>query len=222
EGQGSNQEDKSHPPGARTRSPGHTSKGHIKRRHDKCTDGAHRAHGGHRRCGNQQQFMEGRQQVRVAAIYARYSTDDQRPTSIEDQVRQCRFAAQEKGFTVDDKWVFADRAISGGDKGSAKRAAFRSLLDAIEARQVDVLFVDEVSRVARNQLDGGKLVHFVGTIGLRVVVVSDNIDSETDANWQMLWSLKLMVAVHQNQSTAKEVIRGMKGKRERGYMIAQP
>lgn len=159
--------------------------------------------------------------MRVAAIYARYSTDDQRPTSIEDQVRQCRNAAQEKGFTVEDKWVFADRAISGGDKGSAKRAAFRHLLDAIEARQIDVLFVDEVSRVARNQLDGAKLVHFVDTIGLRVVVVSDNIDSEVDNNWQMLWSLKLMVAVHQNQSTAKEVIRGMKGQLERGYMIAQ-
>jgi site-specific DNA recombinase len=158
----------------------------------------------------------------TAAIYARYSTDDQRPTSIEDQVRQCRLAAQEKGFTVEDKWVFADRAISGGHKGSAKRAAFRSLLDAIEARQVDALFVDEVSRVARNELDGAKISHLADTMGLRVVVVSDGIDSDVDSNWKMMWSLKLMVAVHQNQSTAKEVTRGMLGQLERGFMIAQP
>lgn len=159
--------------------------------------------------------------MRTAGIYARYSTDDQRPTSIEDQVRQCRLAAQAKGFTVEDKWVFADRAISGGHKGSAKRAAFRNLLDAIEARQVDVLFVDEVSRVARNELDGAKLSHLADTKGLRVVVVSDGIDSASDINWKMMWSLKLMLAVHQNLSTATEVIRGMMGQLERGFQIAQ-
>lgn len=158
----------------------------------------------------------------TAAIYGRYSTDDQRPTSIEDQVRQCRKAAQEKGFAVEEKWVFADRAVSGGDKGSSKRAAFRSLLDAIEQGQVDVLFVDEVSRVARNELDGAKLSHMADTRGLRIVVVSDNIDSETDENWKMLWSLKLLVAVQQNQSTVREVRRGMLGQLERGFMIAQP
>lgn len=159
--------------------------------------------------------------MRTAAIYARYSTDDQRPTSIEDQVRQCQAAAQAKGFTVEDKWIFADRAISGGHKGSAKRAAFRNLLDAIEARQVDVLFVDEVSRVARNELDGAKLSHLADTKGLRVVVVSDGIDSAGDGNWKMMWSLKLMLAVHQNLSTATEVIRGMLGQLERGFQIAQ-
>lgn len=157
----------------------------------------------------------------VAAIYARYSTDDQRPTSVEDQVRNCRQEAQSKGFTVDDRWVFADMAISGGEKGSAKRAAFRSLLDAVEARQIDVLFVDEVSRVARNELDGAKLSHLVDTNGLRLVVVSDHIDSAVDGNWKMMWSLKLMMAVHQNHTTAQEVTRGMLGQLERGFMIAQ-
>ena len=84
-----------------------------------------------------------------------------------------------------------------------------------------MLFVDEVSRVARNQYDGAKLIHFVDATGLRVVATTDNIDTETDKNWQKLRSLKLMIAVHQNQSTAAEVKRGMLGQLERGYMIAQ-
>jgi len=159
--------------------------------------------------------------MQVAAIYARYSTDDQSPTSIDDQVRQCRLAAQKMGYTVDEKWIFTDSAISGGHKGSAKRAAFRSLLDAVEARQIDVLFVDEVSRVARNDLDGARLSTFVDTIGLRLVVVSDHIDTETNENWKVLWAVKLLVACQQNASTAKEVIRGMVGALERGNMIAQ-
>jgi site-specific DNA recombinase len=159
--------------------------------------------------------------MRTAAIYARYSTDDQRPTSIEDQVRQCTDAAEAKGFKVEEKWIFADRAISGGHKGSAKRAGFRSLLDAIEARQVSVIFVDEVSRVARNELDGARLSHLADTMGLRIVVVSDGIDSAAGDNWKLTWSLKLLLAVQQNQSTAKEVTRGMIGQLERGFMIAQ-
>uniref|UniRef100_UPI001E337524 recombinase family protein n=1 Tax=Polaromonas glacialis TaxID=866564 RepID=UPI001E337524 len=37
----------------------------------------------------------------VAAIYARYSTDEQRPTSIEDQVRRCRDTAGKEKLTVE-------------------------------------------------------------------------------------------------------------------------
>lgn len=158
--------------------------------------------------------------MRTAAIYARYSTDEQSPTSIEDQVRQCRKLAAEKGFEVEDQWVFSDAAISGGTKGSAKRAAFTQVLDAAEAREIDVLFADEVSRVARNQLDGAKICDLVERTGLRIVT-GDGIDSQADRNWQFLWAFKLMVAVQQNQSTATEVIRGMLGQLGRGYMIAK-
>jgi len=157
--------------------------------------------------------------MRTAAIYARYSTEDQRPTSIEDQVRQCRELAAAKGFAVDDKWVFADSAITGSSKGSSKRAAFLNLLDAVEAHEVDIMFVDEVSRVARNHLDGAKIIDLVERTGLRVVT-GDHIDSE-DKNWTLMWSFKLMSAVQQNQSTAAEVVRAMVGQLERGFQIAQ-
>ena len=157
--------------------------------------------------------------MRTAAIYARYSTEEQRPTSIEDQVRACRELAARKGFTVEDKWVFSDSAVSGASKGRAKRASYTQMLDAIEAREIDVVFVDEVSRVARNYLDGAKIIDQVDRTGLRIVT-GDDIDSE-DKNWQLLWSFKLMSAVQQNQSTSSEVVRGMVGQLERGYQIAQ-
>ena len=35
-----------------------------------------------------------------AAIYARYSSENQRPESIEDQISFCRRFATENGFTV--------------------------------------------------------------------------------------------------------------------------
>jgi site-specific DNA recombinase len=47
-----------------------------------------------------------------AAIYARYSTELQRPESIEDQFRVCEKLAERHPFKVVKR--FGDAAISGG------------------------------------------------------------------------------------------------------------
>jgi site-specific DNA recombinase len=47
------------------------------------------------------------------AIYARYSSDLQRPTSIEDQVRKCRQFAEQRGWTVLEEFVRSDAEVSG-------------------------------------------------------------------------------------------------------------
>ncbi|MGY4509720.1 DNA invertase Pin-like site-specific DNA recombinase [Bradyrhizobium sp. USDA 3650] len=45
------------------------------------------------------------------ARYARYSSDNQRDASMEDQLRLCRLHAEKQGWTVVDSCT--DRAISG-------------------------------------------------------------------------------------------------------------
>lgn len=50
-----------------------------------------------------------------AAIYARYSSDNQRPESIDDQVRACLEVAVARGLPVDPAHIFSDepsRALS--------------------------------------------------------------------------------------------------------------
>lgn len=156
----------------------------------------------------------------TAAIYARYSTDEQRPTSIEDQVRRCREKAAKEGFEVEDRWVFSDSAITGKAKGRTKRLSYQRLMDAIGDRLVDVVFIDEVSRAARDMLEGAKLMDLAERTGLRIIT-SDGIDS-ADENWKMIWSFKLMTAVQEVDSTASRTCRGMVGQLERGFQIAQP
>jgi site-specific DNA recombinase len=46
-----------------------------------------------------------------AAIYARYSSENQRPESIEDQISACRRLASERGFRVLEEHVYVDREI---------------------------------------------------------------------------------------------------------------
>ena len=48
-----------------------------------------------------------------AAIYARYSSENQRPESIEDQISSCRRLAKERQYTVDQAHIFIDKAASG-------------------------------------------------------------------------------------------------------------
>ena len=90
------------------------------------------------------------------AIYARISTEEQRPTSIDDQVRRCRETAAREGLEVADAFVFCDVAISGTAKGRVKRLAYQRLMDAIKARLVDTVFFDDVSRASRDMEEGGK------------------------------------------------------------------
>ena len=57
-----------------------------------------------------------------AAIYARYSSDNQRDASIEDQLRLCREYTKRQGWTVADS--YSDRAMSA--RFSCCDPAFRS------------------------------------------------------------------------------------------------
>ncbi len=48
-----------------------------------------------------------------AAIYARYSSENQRPESIEDQVAACRRLAAQRGLTILEEHIYTDQAQSG-------------------------------------------------------------------------------------------------------------
>ncbi len=69
-----------------------------------------------------------------AAIYARYSSNNQRDASIEDQVEVCRRYIEQQGWTLAK--VYEDRAISGG---SAFRDGYRQLLADLEASRFEVI-----------------------------------------------------------------------------------
>lgn len=156
----------------------------------------------------------------TAAIYARYSDDEQKPTSIDDQVRRCRETAAAQGIAVLENFIFSDSAVSGTSKGRTKRPGYERLLDAIREQQVEVLIIDELSRVSRNTLDGALLMELLEASGVRIIT-GDGIDSDR-REWKMLWGLKMISAVQEVESTADRVTRGMVGQLERGYQIAQP
>ena len=69
-----------------------------------------------------------------AALYARFSTDKQSDSSIDDQLRVCERLAATHGFTVIRR--FSDAAISGG---TIHRPGYQAMLHAARRREFEVI-----------------------------------------------------------------------------------
>jgi len=79
-----------------------------------------------------------------AVIYARYSTDIQRPESIEDQFEVCRRYAEPNGWAVVRQ--YDDAALSGQ---SLDRPGYQRLLRDAARREFDVLVCEAIDRLGR-------------------------------------------------------------------------
>ena len=85
-----------------------------------------------------------------AAIYARYSSDLQRDTSLEDQVAVATRYATERTWTILKEHIYSDAGISGASMEKRPRVQ-RMLAEAARTpKPFDVLLVDDSSRVARD------------------------------------------------------------------------
>ena len=111
------------------------------------------------------------------ASYARYSTDRQNPLSAEDQIRKCCEHAQNQNWVVLEDYIFRDEALSGTNDD---RPGLRRLLAAalLQPRPFDVLLIDDTSRLSRNMKDTLTIVECLKFAGIRLVCVSQGIDTQ--------------------------------------------
>lgn len=82
-----------------------------------------------------------------AAIYARYSSENQSAKSIVDQVRVCKQYIAEHGMTLDEQHIYTDEAISGS---LLMRPGLQAVERAAEHKEFDALVVDDLSRLSRS------------------------------------------------------------------------
>jgi site-specific DNA recombinase len=114
-----------------------------------------------------------------AAIYARYSSENQREASIEDQVRECRQDAERRGWTVTA--VYSDAALSGS-LGEDQRPGFQAMMDAAKGKVFDVLIVDDASRLSRDTADALRALTVLDFYGVKFIGRSDGIDTTVNAS----------------------------------------
>jgi site-specific DNA recombinase len=103
-----------------------------------------------------------------AVIYARYSSDNQRDASIEDQVRQCRARIDHEGWQGGE--VYSDHAISGA---TTLRPGYQKMLEDARAGRFEVLVAEALDRLSRDQENIAGLFKQLSFAGVRLITLSE-------------------------------------------------
>ena len=140
-----------------------------------------------------------------AAIYARYSTDKQKDTSVEDQIRLCRRLCEQKGWQVTE--VFTDHALSGKN---TLRPGYQRLIQAAECGQIDVIAAESQNRLSRDMADSANLLKRMNFFGVRIHTASEN---ELD---DMKVGVSGLVSTMFLKDLAQKTRRGLEGRIARG------
>lgn len=138
------------------------------------------------------------------AIYARYSSDRQSDTSIEDQVRICRERAADGRITA----VYTDHAISGGHM--LNRPELLKMVDAAKSGQFDVVLTEALDRLSRDQEDIAALFKRLKFAGVKIVTLA-----EGEVNELHIGLKGTMNALHL-KDLADKTRRGQRGRVEQG------
>jgi DNA invertase Pin-like site-specific DNA recombinase len=155
-------------------------------------------------------------QLRVA-VYARFSTDGQKITSIDDQIRTCTEAAAKQGLTVSASLIFSDDAMTGAAHGTHRREHYHALREAIRGGLIDVIICDQQCRLARSAKESLTFFDELKAYGVRLLT-ADGFDSEQPTA-QLLFGIKSVFSEFFLDETRHRVRRGMCGEFERGAMV---
>ncbi len=143
-----------------------------------------------------------------AAIYARYSSDLQRPASIEDQVRRCREEITRRGWQ--EVAVYSDREIPG--TVAQRRPGYQQLQKAAKAKQFEVVMADELSRLSRDGEEHAALRKRLQfwSVHLRTLDGIDTVASPQSAAPMML--VKALMNEAELEANARRSHRGLEGR----------
>src|SRR5579872_5116960 len=149
------------------------------------------------------------------AIYTRYSSDLQRETSIEDQIRKCTEYGRAQEWLLAPGGVYVDEAISGaGDE----RPGFKRLVETATSSHApfDVILVDDTSRLSRYMPTAIHTIDRLKFAGVRVIAVGQGIDTDNEQA-DVLYAVHGLVDSLYIKELAKKCHRGMEGAFLRGF-----
>lgn len=148
-----------------------------------------------------------------AALYARYSTDQQRQTSIVDQLRDARDRAAREGWAV--VATHADEGISGSVPVAMRRGGKALLADALAGRW-EVLIVEGLDRLSREIGEAEQLVKRLEHRGIRIIGTADGYDSDGRGRKVMRIARGLVNELYLDDLREK-THRGLAGQVDRGF-----
>ncbi|WP_342629725.1 recombinase family protein [Nguyenibacter vanlangensis] len=143
--------------------------------------------------------------IRVA-LYARYSSDNQRAASIEDQFRICREHAKR------EKWKVASAYKDAGISGASMilRPGIQTLLQDAQRGEFTVVLAEALDRVSRDQADVATLFKHLKFAGVTIVTLAEGEISELHVGLKGTMNALFL------KDLAQKTHRGIRGRIEEG------
>src|SRR5258708_3105837 len=139
------------------------------------------------------------------AIYARYSSDNQRDASIADQFRICREFSRKQGWHIANE--YSDDAVSGA---TLLRPGFQAMMRSALRKEVDVVLAESLDRFSRDQEDTAGLFKRLTFAGVAIVTLA-----EGDITFLHIGLKGTMNAMYLSD-LADKTRRGLRGRIENG------
>jgi site-specific DNA recombinase len=150
------------------------------------------------------------------AVYARYSSDQQRPESIADQIRHCRQEARRQGWTILDEHTYADEAVSGASVEGRSGLQRLTSMALQKPRPFDLILIDDTSRLARDVVDAVQQFRELRFHGIDIYFVNQGLHSGKD-NAEFLMSIYGAMDSEYIRELGRKTHRGLEGQALRGF-----
>ncbi|WP_316194066.1 recombinase family protein [Bradyrhizobium sp. SZCCHNR31381] len=140
------------------------------------------------------------------ALYARYSSDNQSESSIEDQLRLCREHAKRERWKITS--TYHDAAISGASM--ILRPGIQLLLQDAQRGLFDVVLGEALDRISRDQADVATLFKHLRFAGVSIVTLAEGEISELHVGLKGTMNALFL------KDLALKTHRGLRGRVEKG------
>ena len=140
------------------------------------------------------------------ALYTRYSSDQQRAASIEDQFRVCRERAAREGWKI--AGAYKDSAVSGASM--ILRPGIQALLEDARRGMFEIVIAEALDRVSRDQADVATLYKHLKFAGVMIVTLSEGEIDELHVGLKGTMNALFL------KDLAAKTHRGLRGRVEQG------
>jgi DNA invertase Pin-like site-specific DNA recombinase len=140
-----------------------------------------------------------------AVVYARFSSDLQQDTSLDDQVSICKERIASEGWHLHQ--VYRDRAMTGT---TSLRPGYQALLEDARQAKFDVVVAEALDRLSRDQEDVAALFKCLQYAGIQLITLAEGEINELHIGLKGTMNALFV------KDLANKTRRGMRGRVEAG------
>ena len=149
--------------------------------------------------------------MKKTILYARKSSEaeDRQAASIDSQIKELEITVKLQKLKVESPYY--KESFSAKRPG---RPEFNAMLSRVEKGEVNAILCWKLNRLARNAIDGGRIIYAVTELGIEIITPSKTYN----ANDLLLMYVEFGMANQFISDLRKETKRGLKSKAERGWL----